>query len=443
MTQQLETRASQTVAATTSASGPTLWSASARMLAGNIAYAACQGGWLILISKLASDDSRGRYVLATAIAAPIIAFASLGLRAMLATDVKHEHSFSSYVALRLVCCCVAFVIILAIAFAQPLNTAIVVVAIGVAKCIELVSELLWGRMQQLERFDRIAISFVLKGAASLLLLSIGLIIARNHEFFHLGADLGAFAAACGISIGFLLSLLFWDIPSVRVLNAQVAEKHRQSFALGEMREFIATAAPLAFATSLVLINGSFPIYFMRWYYGPEIAEPMIGVFGAFNYLVQVGAMIVAAVAVAASPRLARYYGDGKRTEFYRLVFQLLGLCALLGIVGVIASIVAGETIVSLLFKREDAQHGTLLVWLMVSAGISYLASILGYAVTATRRFSRFTLPYLGVTIVGMIACAVLIPRFGLTGAAWSSAIINLACCAAPLFILTKLHFEDI
>jgi O-antigen/teichoic acid export membrane protein len=443
MTQQLETPASQTVAAPTPASGPTLWSASARMLAGNVAYAVCQGGWLILISKLASDDSRGRFVLAMTIAAPIIAFASLGLRSMLATDVKHEHSFSSYVALRLGCCFVAFAVILAIAFAQPRETGMVVVAIGVAKCIELASELLWGRMQQLERFDRIAISFALKGAASLLFLTVGLIISRDHDISDLSVDHGAFAAACGIGIGFLLSLLFWDIPNARTLNAQAADAQRQAWSIAEMRGFIATAAPLAFATSLVLINGGFPIYFMRWHYGPELAEPMIGVFGAFNYLVQIGAMVVAAVAVAASPRLARYYGDGKRTDFYRLLFTLVGLCALLGIAGVIVSLVAGETIVSLLFKREDAQHGTLLVWLMASAGISYVASILGYAVTATRRFSRFTLPYLGVTIVGMIACAILIPRFGLTGAAWSSAIINLACCAAPLFILTKLHFEEL
>jgi O-antigen/teichoic acid export membrane protein len=64
-------------------------------------------------------------------------------------------------------------------------------------------------------------------------------------------------------------------------------------------------------------------------------------------------------------------------------------------------------------------------------------------VTATRKFHRFTIPYLGVTVVGVIASALLIPKYGLLGAAWASAFMNFASCVAPTIILTRLHFESV
>src|SRR5262245_16206746 len=117
MSQELETPANHE-ARSIAASGPRFWSASAKMFFGNATYAACQGGWLILISKLTSEKSRGQFVLAMAIASTVIAFAGLGLRAMLATDVKQEHNFSSYFVLRLVSCLFAFSAVFAVALLQ-------------------------------------------------------------------------------------------------------------------------------------------------------------------------------------------------------------------------------------------------------------------------------------------------------------------------------------
>ena len=48
---------------------------------------------------------------AVAAANPIIAFAALGLRQMLATDIRHEHKFSRYFGLRIVCLAVAMAVL--------------------------------------------------------------------------------------------------------------------------------------------------------------------------------------------------------------------------------------------------------------------------------------------------------------------------------------------
>jgi O-antigen/teichoic acid export membrane protein len=408
-------------------------------LFGNIVYTACQSGWLVLISKLSSSESRGRFVLALAIASPIIAFANFGLRGMLATDVRGEHRFLRYVAFRSISAACALIVIMGIALTQHPSAAWVLVAVGLGKSIELISDIIWGRMQQFEQFDWIAWSLMIKGATSLVLLSVGLLL--THD---------AVGASAGIATGFFLTLLLWDIPSALKVSGQaphsiifdardLSAKWQDS--AGPMWEFVRQAAPLAFASSVVLLNGNLVIYFIRWSFAAEKAEPMVGLFGAFNYLPQVGMIVMAAIAVACSTRLATFYNDDNLREFYRLVRRLLLLGAVLGAVGIATAIVAGKPIVALLFKQEDAEHSSVLIWLMLSGAISYLASVLGYTVTATRQFHRLTVPYIFVTIVGVLASALLIPKFELTGAAWTSCIINLTICAALAFILCRLHFD--
>ena len=393
----------------------------------------------MLISKLSSQESRGQFVLAMAIAAPIIAFANFGLRGMLATDVLGEHRFLRYVSIRFICTACAWGVILGISLTQHQAAAWVLVAVGTAKSIELISDIVWGRMQQFERFDRIAISMVIKGVTSLAFLTVGLLY--SHD---------ALGAGVGIAAGFFLTLLLWDLPSAGKLSGSqshsILATATQFPALwrgnvGAMWQFVRQAAPLAFASSVVLVNGNLVIYFIHWSFAAAKAEPMVGVFGAFNYLPQVGMIVVAAVAVACSTRLAIFYSQGNHREFYRLVRRLLLLSALLGAAGIAVAVFAGRPIVTLLFKQEDAEHVSVLVWLMLSGAISYIASVLGYAVTATRQFHRFTLPYMFVMMVGILASSILIPRFELTGAAWASCVINLAICAAVAFILLQIHFD--
>ncbi len=425
--------------------GRTLRADASWTLTGNIAYAFCVMLWMVLISKLGTDASRGRYVWANAAAIPVINFASLGLRQMLSTDVRQEHRFSKYVLLRMVCLIVAMAIFACLAATKPEATAVMLLVVGGAKCLESASDIFFGRMQQFGRFDCIARSLIVKGLSSVACLALGLVL--THD---------ALGAAGGIAAAFLLTLLLWDIPTVLGIgkasglasrsnspNSAVPQKllNDSLDSGGEILKFVWHAAPLAFAFSLVALNANMPIYILRWHFG-DAGDPMIGVFGALNYLPSAGAVLMNAIGVAASTRLAVLYSDGRTKEYYRLVWQLLGFCALIGIAGVLFTIVAGKPLITILYKKQDSEQLIVLVWLMVSGTFSYMGGMLGYAVTATRRFHRFVIPYLGVTLVSIVAASLLIPRYGLLGAAWSATLMNVASCAAPIFILIGLHFGE-
>jgi O-antigen/teichoic acid export membrane protein len=69
--------------------------------------------------------------------------------------------------------------------------------------------------------------------------------------------------------------------------------------------------------------------------------------------------------------------------------------------------------------------------------MAYIAAILNYGLLAARRFPEQLMLLTGVAIVMLGACAVLIPQWGLTGAALAllcAATVNAAGAAGLLFL---------
>ncbi len=80
-------------------------------LAGNVIYAGCQWGMLVILAKLGSPEMVGRFALGLAITAPVIMFTNLQLRSIQATDARGEYLFGNYFGLRLFATAIALLII--------------------------------------------------------------------------------------------------------------------------------------------------------------------------------------------------------------------------------------------------------------------------------------------------------------------------------------------
>ena len=68
---------------------------------GNIVSTGCQWVILMVMTKLLPEVQVGHYVLALAIATPIVLFSMLQLRLVQATDVQNKYKFSDYFGVRL------------------------------------------------------------------------------------------------------------------------------------------------------------------------------------------------------------------------------------------------------------------------------------------------------------------------------------------------------
>jgi len=133
-------------------------------LAGNLIYALCQFGMLSALAKLGNASIVGQYALALAIAAPVFMLTNLQLRAVQATDARHEYRFADYFTLRIVATLLGILVIVGIAgitrYDLPTKTLIVLVAC--AKAVETISDVIAGHLQKMERLDKVARALMLR-----------------------------------------------------------------------------------------------------------------------------------------------------------------------------------------------------------------------------------------------------------------------------------------
>lgn len=396
----------------------------------------------MVLAKLGSPEMVGQFTLGLAVTAPVFMFTKLHLRVVQATDARNQFVFGDYLGLRLISTGLALLIIVGITFAAGYRweALLVILVIGLAKALDAISDVFHGLLQQHERMDRIAISTMMNGFLSLLLLAFGVYLTRSVLWGAVGS-----AASSGIV------LFSYDLQSgALILNALPRTQQREidgetdlavaklqpRWYLKPLRKLVWLSLPLGVVMTLISLNGNMPRYFIERYLG----ERELGVFAAISYLMVAGRTVVSALGESASPRLAKYYAAGNTPAFRVLLLKLVGIGALLGGLSVLFAIVAGREILTLIYGVEYAEQADLFVWLMVVAGITYVASFLGYGMTAARYF-RIQMPiFVLVTAISATSCLWLIPTIGLRGAALALLIAAMVEAATTLtVVLHALH----
>lgn len=407
---------------------------------GNVVFAGSQWGALVAIARLGSPEMVGQLALSLAITAPVILFTNLQLRTVQATDAKNAYSFRDYLALRLISTTVALVVIVCLGAMSGNNreATLVILTIGMAKAFEAVSDVFYGLLQKQERMDLIAKSMILRGTAALVSLCIGV---------HLTGRL--IWGAVGMAFVWGASLICYDVPTTRRVLESIDTRLRQRayeastpslrlrWNAKVLSELTRVALPLGLVTMLVSFNTNIPRYFIVHHLGAH----QLGIFAAIAHFAVAGNLVINALGQTASPRLAKFYASGNRSGFLVLLLRLVAIGLLLSLAAILVAIFFGRQFLTLAFGAKYARED-LFVALTVGAGIGYVASLLGYGMTAARYF-RAPAPMLAV-VAGVTAgtCLLLIPARGLSGvttaiivAALLQLVISIAIVSHSIFAL--------
>jgi len=379
---------------------------------GNVVYAACQWAMLVVLAKLGSPEVVGQFAIGLAITAPVIMLTNLQLRGVQATDARHEYAFGDYLGLRLAVTPLALLVIAGITLASGYSgqTALVILFVGLAKVFESISDVFYGLLQQHEQMDRIAISMLIKGPLSLVALAFAIVLTGNIVW-----------GTVALAAAWAFRLFTYDIPSgaaiLRTVHGEGDENAsiRPRWDRRRMLRLTWLALPLGFVMMLGSLMTNIPRYFIERFEGTHA----LGIFAAMAYIVIAGTTIVDALGQAVSPRLARQYAAGEMGAFRALIAKVLGISALLAAGGILSSLIVGRQVLTLLYRPEYAEHLDIFIWVIAAAGIGYLASVCGYAMTAARQFTIQVPIYVLSIAVVTIACALLVPGHGLLGAAWA------------------------
>ncbi|AFY30780.1 lipopolysaccharide biosynthesis protein [Calothrix sp. PCC 7507] len=370
---------------------------------GNAVYTACQWGMLMVLAKFGSSAMVGQFALGIAITAPVFMLTNLQLRSVQITETKKQYCFSDYLGLRLISSTLALLVITIISIlgGYRWETSIVIFLVGVAKGLESISDLFYGLIQQHKDTDLIVRSLIIKGLLSLTLLFVGV--------YSSGSILWG---VIGLVFALAAVLLGYDIPN-GIMMLKQALKVKPRWHLKSLIKLILLCLPLGLMSMLIALNTNIPRYFIAQYLG----EQELGIFAAIAYLMVIGSMVVSALGESSIARLTKYYANQDVIAFRTLLLKLVRIAVLLGGIGVLMALVAGQQILTLLYQPEYAEQTNVFIWLMVAAGISYISSFLGYGMTATGQFFIQIPLFTTVVSISSIACVWLLPELGLVGAA--------------------------
>lgn len=376
--------------------------------AGNAVYQACQWGMLVVLAKLTSAEEVGRFALALAICTPITVFLSLNLRAVQVTDADDENTFGQFLALRILTVAAALVIIAGIALVSgyPLHTAGVIFVVGLSQSVMMTREVFQSFMQKHERMDKVAVSQALAGVLSL--GSLGLTVYLTQDLL---------AGVIAMFLARLASFGIWDLATVGYLLRRLdltgpAAAMRPQFNFGILGKLAWLALPLGLMASLTNLVTMIPQYFVEGKLGTQA----LGYFAALAALPRAGQMVVAAAGTSALPRLSRYFAD-RDPKFIALSVKMALVGLSIGLLGLAIAWLGGKPLITLIFTVEYAEYYHLFLWLMVYGTVAYIAACIGYPLHATRRFWFQPAMFIVIIAVTAVACWLLIPRFGLVGAA--------------------------
>ena len=374
-------------------------------LVGNTYYAVCQWGVLVIIARFTSPEDVGVFALALAIVTPVFMLTNLQLRAIQATDARGEHPTSRYVWLRVITSSVATLTVMGISFVAGFSDTArqVVWIMATAKVLESLSDVLYGRFQQLERLDWVSRSLILRGTTTLVMTL--LVVALTGHLV---------AVAAAITVSNAIALLGHDV--LTALRYRVLVRAGTGWArteLNGMLHLLRSGLPLGFAMMLSSANTSLP----RVVIERIVGERELGLFAATAYFVVAGGTIVTALGQAVAPRLSQYYARAEAWKARQLLRRLASSGAAVGGIGVAVAMTAGPLILTAAYGQDYASEAPLLVWLMIYGAVSYVASAFGFGMTAARRFLP-QLPIAGITLlVTLVLSILLVPRMGAPGAA--------------------------
>ena len=373
------------------------------MMAGSLIYALCQWLVLIAIAKFGTPEVLGEFAFALAITSPVVIFFNLNMRAFQATDANNEYSFDEYLAARMVQIGMALLTIFVIVYFSSYSSSIISIIAGVSfyKGIESMSDIYYGRHQRREHMQRIGRSLMIRGAVFAAAIFASMRMTNDVK-------LGVLFTV----IGWFLVLLLHDKRGVEVTLSVRG------------RDLVATiwhlskrCLPLGIVTFLVSLNANIPTYVIKNY----LDTGQLGVFSALLYFAIVGLFISGALAQTVAPRLALYYSRSELHKFKFMQIKLLGVGAVMGILGLLLVVFLGEYVLESFYGAAYAAHVDVFFWVMLSAGVGYAAIFLGTGLTVARRFREMFFLNVCTVIVTAGLSFLLIPKYGLVGAAWALA----------------------
>lgn len=377
---------------------------------------------LLVLARLTDPDTVGHYALALALTTPLFAFAQLGLRNVYLT-VRTIHRFSSYLRVQLIAIALALVASVAVALVAAPRIVIVVALVAVIKSVDVLSDLFAAPLQRFHRAGSVFVGFLATAVIGSLVVSAVLAATRSLE-----AALAALAVA-----NVVVGLVGLGLPARSTL-ARHADSEAYVHTVGADHVVILRVGVMTGVSAVMLaLVPTLPQYFLAGLRGPDA----VGYFAVVAYLLAIADIFTGTLSQAWIPHSRRAFeAEGRsRGEFLRTVSRTIARWVVIYLPGAGLALWCASGLLPLTFGPEYILPLEVALPLWVAIAVLPVLHFGGIAVTVRNLYAHNITLSAASAATALVACASLVPTFGVAGALWATAAALVARAAAAVVIL--------
>ena len=381
------------------------------LVGGNFVFAFSQWVILIFFARMTNQENLGQYALALAIVTPIFAVGNLQLRPLYILDVNSEqkYTYTHFYYLRLICSFIALACCLVLGLFFNVSI-LVLLLVGLLKFFESYSDIIYAYYNAHDQTQLISKSLFLKGTLSVLAVAVGLYL---FDFY---------TALILFLIVYLVVWLFIDNLYIQ----KTQEIKKMSLDLGIMK----SAIPMGISLGIVTLQSNIPRLFLDQYTSIEA----VGIFTVLSYFIIVGSIFINSICQYLSPRLTHAWNHN-RAYFKKLLSMALLIAGGLGLIAIFLSYFMGEFVLNLVYGAEYVAYTDAFVLTMVAGFILYLATVLGYTLTAIGFIKQQVYLFSIVLIFSVLVSYLCIPEYGIIGGIYTLMVSYLVQCVLSLLVV--------
>ena len=381
------------------------------LVGGNFVFAFSQWVILIFFARMTNQENLGQYALALAIVTPIFAVGNLQLRPLYILDVNSEqkYTYTHFYYLRLICSFIALACCLVLGLFFNVSI-LVLLLVGLLKFFESYSDIIYAYYNAHDQTQLISKSLFLKGALSVLAVALGLYL---FDFYT------------ALILFLFVYLVVWlCIDNLYIQKTQEIKKI--SLDLGMMK----SAIPMGISLGIVTLQSNIPRLFLDQYASIEA----VGIFTVLSYFIIVGSIFINSICQYLSPRLTHAWNHN-RAYFKKLLSMALLVAGGLGLIAIFLSYFMGEFVLNLVYGAEYVAYTDAFVLTMVAGFILYLATVLGYTLTAIGFIKQQVYLFSIVLIFSVLVSYLFIPEYGIIGGIYTLIVSYLVQCVLSLLVV--------
>lgn len=377
--------------------------------------------FLLVVTHVCDAVYAGIFSIATTLGYQIIAIGSYGMRNFQATDVKQKYKFKEYLLSRYFTSIAMFIFLIGYVWIKDYNTekALIILAFGVYKAVDVIEDVFHGEFQRYNRLDIGAISMTIRYVISFLVFAVVLITSHNLLF--------ACICEAVISILVFIILTYEVIKPRKILSVKGALKHtgwllRDCFPLfigGFLYLYVCNAPKYAIDNCLSQESQMyFAILFMPVF--------VVNLLSSFVYR----PLLV---------RMAICWNEKRNKEFWHMVMIQIALIFVLTILGILGAYLCGTQILSLVYGVDVNPYRNCLVLLMFGGGFAALIGFLINVLTVMRLQTLLLLGYMVASVAALIVSNPIVSKLGIFGA--SVLYVGLMVLVAAFLLVSAVFYK--